>query len=82
MHSLALRGGAEHGDFDVIINAIGRVPLCQDLGLEEVGVALCPDMAAIRVDEWQNTSISGIFALGDVSGHVREKSVLRTDTCV
>lgn len=78
---LTLRDGIEHGGFDAVINAIGRTPLSSDLGLEELGVAICKDSAAIRVDEWQQCTCqgdtSGIFALGDVSGEVKRRATER-----
>ncbi|EEH15981.2 glutathione-disulfide reductase [Paracoccidioides brasiliensis Pb03] len=47
--------------------AIGRAPAVKDLGLEEIGVQL-KHSGHIVVDEFQNTSVGGIYALGDVTG--------------
>ncbi len=54
------------GPFDKIIWAVGRVPNSQDLGLETLGVE-CDRSGHIRVDSRQNTSVTGVYALGDVS---------------
>ena len=50
-----------------IIWAIGRKPNVQGLNLDAAGVTL-NDRGFIAVDEYQNTVIPGIYALGDVTG--------------
>ncbi|KAF4125813.1 glutathione reductase (NADPH) [Geosmithia morbida] len=55
---------------DHLIWAIGRTPETRGIGLEEVGVKLS-DRGYVIVDEYQNTSVDGIYALGDVSGEVK-----------
>jgi len=50
-----------------VIWAIGRKPNVQDLNLEAAGVTL-NERGFIAVDEYQNTVVSGIYALGDVTG--------------
>ena len=52
-------------DVDTVIWAIGRVPETDRLGLENVGLNL-DKRGHIIVDEYQNTSQDGIYALGDV----------------
>jgi glutathione reductase (NADPH) len=47
--------------------AIGRAPEVQDLDLEKLDMKLGPK-GHIVVDEYQNTSIPGIYAIGDVTG--------------
>lgn len=54
---------------DHLIWAIGRTPETRGIGLEEAGVKLT-DRGYVVVDEFQNTSVDGIYALGDVSGEV------------
>ncbi|KRE89595.1 glutathione reductase [Frateuria sp. Soil773] len=58
--------GAVHGRYDALLWAVGRVPNTRSLGLEEIGVALDPG-GHVRVDAWQNTTVPGIAALGDVT---------------
>jgi len=53
--------------FDSVLFATGRLPNSAALGLEQVGVKL-GNTGEIVVDEFQNTSVPGIFALGDVTG--------------
>ena len=54
------------GNLDVIITAIGRRPKTAGLNLQEISVALHKN-GAIEVDAFQNTSVKGIYALGDVT---------------
>jgi glutathione reductase (NADPH) len=55
---------------DVVLMAPGRVPCVEGLGLEKVGVKQDVNNEYIVVDEYQNTSVDNIFALGDVCGTV------------
>ncbi len=50
---------------DLVMFATGRRPLTAGLGLEQVGVAV-NSAGAIEVDEFFQTSVPGIYALGDV----------------
>ena len=50
---------------DTLIWAIGRKPLTQDLGLDNAGV-LTNTQGKIMTDKFQNTNVSGIYAVGDV----------------
>ncbi|KAH8175647.1 pyridine nucleotide-disulfide oxidoreductase domain-containing protein [Sarocladium implicatum] len=56
-------------DVDDLIWAVGRTPETQGIGLEEAGVKI-NDKGYIEVDEYQNTSVDNIYALGDVTGQV------------
>lgn len=62
-------GEAVLKDIDHLIWAIGRTPATKNIGLEEAGVKL-NDKGYIVVDDYQNTSVDNIFALGDVTGQV------------
>lgn len=62
-------GEAVLKDIDHLIWAIGRTPATKNIGLEEAGVKL-NDKGYIEADEYQNTSVDNIFALGDVTGQV------------
>ena len=53
--------------FDKILVAVGRRPRSDGLGLEEIGVAV-DDQGFIRVDAQRRTSLTHIFAVGDVAG--------------
>lgn len=56
-------------DVDHLIWAIGRTPATRGIGLEEAGVKMS-DKGYIEVDEYQNSTVDNIFALGDVTGPV------------
>ncbi|WBU52088.1 glutathione-disulfide reductase [Paracoccus sp. SCSIO 75233] len=55
--------------FDAVMFATGRSPYTGGLGLEEVGVKLGPK-GEIVVDEWSQTNIPSIYAVGDVTDRV------------
>jgi glutathione reductase (NADPH) len=59
-------GGRRLGPFDALIWAVGRRPLSADLGLEALGVK-CDATGHILTDEWQATSVQGVYAIGDVT---------------
>lgn len=64
---LTMPGGEELGPFDEVLCAIGRIPNVEGLGLERAGVEL-GGAGEILVDDYQNTNVPGIYALGDVTG--------------
>jgi glutathione reductase (NADPH) len=68
-HSLSLADGARFEGFDAVVWAIGRVPNTGGFGLEHVGVALDPD-GHVVVDDFQNTNVPGLYAIGDVTGKI------------
>ncbi len=53
--------------FDTLIWAIGRTPATLDLNLEAAGVTFEPS-GIIPTDEFQNTNVPGIYAVGDITG--------------
>lgn len=55
--------------FDWVLNATGRSPNTAGLGLERLGVAL-GSAGEVVVDEWNRSSVAGIFAVGDVTNRV------------
>lgn len=73
LHAMLTAGTQEADEeelpFDAVIFAIGRKPLVEDLGLENVNVTL-NKAGAIAVDQHYETTEPGIFALGDVTDRV------------
>ncbi len=62
---LKLEGG--NGlEVDLVMYATGRAPNTSRLGLEEAGVRL-NEKGAIEVDEFSNTAVPNIYAIGDVT---------------
>ncbi len=51
---------------DLVFYATGRRPNTRGLGLEEIGVTVAPH-GAVEVDEWSETNIAGIYAVGDAT---------------
>ncbi len=58
--------GQVHAGYDQLIWAIGRAPSSSGMGLENTSVETDAD-GYILVDEFQNTSAPGIYAMGDVT---------------
>ncbi|KAH8746910.1 hypothetical protein F5883DRAFT_700006 [Diaporthe sp. PMI_573] len=56
-------------DVDNLIWAIGRTPETVGIGLQEAGIKI-NSKGYIEVDEYQNTTVDNIFALGDVTGQI------------
>ena len=55
--------------FDAVLFATGRTPYTGGLGLENTEVRLKPN-GAIEVDDWSQTCVPSIFAVGDVTDRV------------
>ncbi len=49
---------------DVVLSAVGVVSNLENLGLEEVGVTV--EKGKVVVDDFYNTSVPGIYAIGDI----------------
>ena len=58
--------GIRHGPFDQVLFATGRGPNSRDMGLDEAGIAR-NEGGQVVVDEWQATSRSDVFAVGDLT---------------
>ena len=64
---LRCSGGHELHGLGAVLWAVGRDPATDELGLDEAGVRR--DAAGfVPVDEWQQTSAEGVYAVGDVTG--------------
>ncbi len=64
-----LKSGIESLEADIVLCAIGRLPNTEGLGLERAGVRLGPK-ARVEVDEWSQTNVPSIYAVGDVTDRV------------
>lgn len=58
--------GSTIDDLDEVIIAIGRAPRTSNLNLEQIGIQK-NKYGFINVDEFQNTTIPGIYAIGDAT---------------
>jgi len=59
----------EHVDTDQVLFAVGRHPNTRGLGLERAGVKL-DNAGAVIVDEYSQTNVESIYAIGDVTNRV------------
>uniref|UniRef100_A0A2C9JBD2 thioredoxin-disulfide reductase (NADPH) n=1 Tax=Biomphalaria glabrata TaxID=6526 RepID=A0A2C9JBD2_BIOGL len=53
-------------EYNTILFAIGRDPCTKGIGLENVGVSLNPNNQRVVVDASEKTSVSNIYAIGDI----------------
>ena len=63
------QGGDAGNPFDAVIFATGRAPDVDGLGLDDAGVAIGKD-GNVVVDAFQDTSVEGVHAVGDVTGRL------------
>jgi len=61
-------GDGETVDADLMLVAVGRGPLVEGLGLEEIGVEL-DRRKGIAADEHRRTTVPHIYAVGDCAGY-------------
>jgi dihydrolipoyl dehydrogenase len=61
-------GEGETVDADLMLVSVGRAPLVEGLGLEEIGVEL-DRKKGIAADEHRRTTVPHIYAVGDCAGY-------------
>jgi dihydrolipoamide dehydrogenase len=57
-------GNTQSVDADICLVAVGRGPITEDAGLEQVGIEV--DRGYVKVNGQMQTSVDGVFAIGDV----------------
>ncbi len=67
--TLATTTGESIAGYDTLIWAAGRLPNTAPLDLAAAGVAL-DGRGYVAVDDFQNTNVPGVYAIGDVTGRV------------
>ncbi|MSU21881.1 MAG: dihydrolipoyl dehydrogenase [Pedosphaera sp.] len=68
--SFALADGSEKSElYDRVLVAVGRVPSCDDFGLENTKIER-DEKGFIKINSRQETAEQGIYAIGDVAGGV------------
>jgi dihydrolipoamide dehydrogenase len=67
--SMTVEAGGEKRELksDVVLVAAGRAPNIEEIGLKEQGVQLT-DRGFIKINERMETSVKGLYAIGDVAG--------------
>jgi dihydrolipoamide dehydrogenase len=66
VYSEDVEGPPQSHSADYILNATGRVPVLEDLGLDRIGVDY--DGKGIKTSDRGKTNVPGIWACGDVTG--------------
>jgi dihydrolipoamide dehydrogenase len=61
-------GGGETVEADLMLVSVGRGPLVENLGLEEIGVEF-DKRTGIAADEHRRTTVEHIYAVGDCAGY-------------
>ena len=56
--------GEEKIECDIVLSAVGVSTNIEDIGIEDVGVAI--DKGLVVVDDYYSTNISGVYAIGDI----------------
>ena len=69
LKTLKLSNGEIISGYDCVVTAIGRAPLVDPLHLADVGIEQKPS-GHIVVNEYSETNVKGVFAVGDVVGNV------------
>jgi dihydrolipoamide dehydrogenase len=64
--NLESKKGAEVLTCNPLLVSVGRRPLINGLGIEEIGIKTDPDTGHILVDASYRTSVSSIYAIGDL----------------
>src|SRR5207244_6486070 len=65
--SIEVGGKKQNLEVEKVLVAAGRAPVVEDIGIKELGVQLT-DRGFIKINERMETSVKGIYAIGDVAG--------------
>src|SRR5207253_9288233 len=67
--TMSIDVGGKKQDLEVekVLVAAGRAPVIEDIGVKELSVQLT-DRGFIKINERMETSVKGIYAIGDVAG--------------
>ena len=65
--SVEIAGKKQSLEVEKVLVAAGRAPNIEDIGIKEAGVQLT-DRGFIKINERMETSVKGIYAIGDVAG--------------
>jgi len=62
--AIEAKGKTEQLEAEILLVAVGRAPVSEDLGLEEAGVVV--EKGYLQVNEYMQTAVPNIYAIGDV----------------
>ncbi len=66
---LVMESGARHEAFDAVLWAVGRTANTKELDMEKAGITT-DARGFVATDEFQNTNVENIYAVGDVTGQL------------
>jgi len=58
------KNGEMEIEADIVLSAVGIIPNLENIGLEEVGIEM--DKDKVKVNEYYQTNVKGIYAIGDI----------------
>jgi dihydrolipoamide dehydrogenase len=56
--------GEEEHEAEIVLSAVGIAPNTENIGLESLGIEM--DKGKIKVDDYYQTNVKGIYAIGDI----------------
>jgi len=62
--SVKSKKGVEEIEAEIVLSAVGISPNLEGIGLEDMGVEL--DAGKVKVDNYYQTNVSGLYAIGDI----------------
>ena len=62
--TMKTRKGEKEIEADIVLSAVGITPNLENIALEEIGIEL--DKEKVKVDEYYQTNVKGIYAIGDI----------------
>lgn len=62
--TIKTKKGEEIIEADVVLSAVGIAPNTEGIGLEEMGIET--EQGRVKVDEYYNTNVEGVYAIGDI----------------
>ena len=62
--TIKTKKGKEEHEADVVLSAVGITPNLEGTGLEELGIEI--ENGKVKVDEFYQTNIEGVYAIGDI----------------
>ena len=65
--AVVITADGQSDSYDVVLYALGRKPATEDLGLENTDIKVT-DRGAIEVNDYLESSVPGVYAVGDVNG--------------
>jgi dihydrolipoamide dehydrogenase len=65
--SVEVGGKKQSLEVEKVLVAAGRAPNIEDIGIKEIGVQLT-ERGFIKINERMETSVKGVYAIGDVAG--------------